>query len=249
MYLSFREIKNIKDLDFKNKEQKTYNMKIYFLFFISVSYSLLIAQGNFYGYDDKLSYNQGQQLKYFDWIQKNNSKSFENITYSIPIKIWIINDITGNNIGPSDIVYSTIEQINSTYFNQAGINFQICDEETISSNIFSNLNVDDELDDLINSYYTSGFINLYVCNQVVSDDNIVGGVGFSIGFDRDLTAVTYNFIFEGLFAHELGHCLHLRHTHGKFNFNDSDCNSSLNVTTLDNESWFKGVSSLDNDLY
>ena len=59
MYLSFREIKNIKDLDFKNKERKTYNMKIYFLFFISVSYSLLIAQGNFCGYDDKLSYNQG----------------------------------------------------------------------------------------------------------------------------------------------------------------------------------------------
>ncbi len=197
------------------------------------------------------AYNQHEMLQYAKYIrnaQKSNFKSFHT-GYSVPIKLWMVYNGAGNGLGTSSIVYQKLEEAVSMYYAQADIEFVICEEQAVFSDIYYDLDINTEYNDgILNDYYSPGFINMYIVNSVTSGGNLVAGVGQNIGYGRDCTVLGYQYLSPELIAHELGHCLHLIHTHGKYNSDSTDCNTSNNNTGLDDGVWCQGAVELDANL-
>lgn len=195
-------------------------------------------------------YTPDQQRNYAARIKSaaDSGKSLLTITHSVKLKLWMIYDDNGGGLGPSAPVYQAIENASQNYFEQAGIEFTVCGEQAVNSSFFHNLDWGAELDSLKSTYYQHGVINIYIVGLLGGGS---GGVGFFIGYDTDLTAFSYDAASNPNsdigFAHELGHCMHLFHTHGKYDYSPAFCNPFNNYTGLNDDVWCQGAVVLDNN--
>jgi len=221
---------------------------------------LLGQQSNFIcGFDHQtqgISYTLNEQQLFAKQSNQNivsrDLNLLEEDTLTIRLKLWMIKMNDGSGLGSSALSIQNINIANQNYFLQRKIKFEICQEAQINSSLYYDLDINSELDELKSTYYSKGFINLYIANSVTFSGNQAGGVGYGIGFDYDLAALNYSNSINAfgylLFAHELAHCLHLAHTHGKYNWLTSDCTPTSNATGLNDDIWCRGAVNLDNNL-
>ena len=190
---------------------------------------------------------QGYASFVHNFLNQSKSRSSANPD-TIPVQLYMFTKSDGSERGDPQIVIDALLESNE-YFRGAGFIFHICEQdiEFINDDYFFEYNVSEMGDSLRRTYNKKAALELYIVNSVIfNDGRAVSGIGSSISFTGGYTVCDYSAVSVGLFVHELGHCMHLRHTHGKYNFESSDCEGSEFGLGLDDLVVCKGAVRYDN---
>ena len=182
-----------------------------------------------------------------NFLNKSKSRSSANPD-TIPVQLYMFTKTDGSERGDPQVIIDLLAQSNE-YFRGAGFIFNICEQdiEFVNDDYFFEYNVDQKGDSLRRTYNKADALELYVVNTVAFDDgDTVAGIGSGISLTGGYTVCDYNSIGVGVLTHELGHCMHLAHTHGKFNSNPNECEGIRNDTGFDDLVVCKGAVRYDN---
>ncbi len=168
----------------------------------------------------------------------------ETVTDTVILKLHMIRQSDGSGQGATpEEVQADIDSVNG-FFSGADIIFKIHPEINYidDDSLFDWTNGDDN--ELLFSYgYCPFAVNAYLTGTVRSGDREVGGIGSGLGNQQAFVVVKYDYLGDGeLMAHELGHVFHLRHTHGKYNFDLEDCGyDAWDDEFISDEVWCQGA--------
>jgi len=174
-----------------------------------------------------------------DWRLKE-----ETVMDTVIVKLHMIRQSDGSGQGATlEEFQADMDSVNA-FFSGASIIFKIHPEINYidDDNLFDWTNGDDN--ELLFSYDPCPFaVNAYLTGTVRSGDREVGGIGSGLGNQHAFVVVKYDYLGDGeLMAHEIGHVFHLRHTHGKYNFDLEDCSGEAwEDEFISDEVWCQGA--------
>lgn len=221
-----------------------------FLFFcILPALSQEVSNSSFCGTDEILPIANYQDYSNFvnDYLNQSKSRSQANLD-TIPVQLYMFSKTDGSEQGDPQVVIDALSESNA-YFRKAGFIFHICEQDIafINDDYFFEYNVDQMTDSIRRTYNKNDALELYVVNTVGYDSGrTVSGIGSGISFTGGFTVCGYNAVSVGLFVHEFGHCMHLAHTHGKYNFDSSECDGTAYEIGLNDLAVCKGAVRYDN---
>lgn len=155
-----------------------------------------------------------------------NSSDPNQFPYEVPLRVWIYADDNGNNQAITlQMVDNIVADINNRFANTvSGIRFYLkCDPEIINSTEHNRIENDNAFFNAINSRHDPRAINIHVSNWIEAG---FGGKArwpwnpnnfrFLVGNNITTVPITLdNFppTWAATWAHEIGHCLGVSHTH------------------------------------
>jgi PKD repeat protein len=168
--------------------------------------------------NDNMNLLRFYENEYYNLKQTKSSTALT----SIPVKVHIINDDSGDGgININDVIQE-LNEVND-YFQNSFVEFYICDEVNyINDSSLFNYNYDTQ-QDLLFSNHQSDILNIYFVNDLLIEDNSICGYTYLPGNSSQYydAVVMLNQCTTGTssdtLAHELGHHLNLIHTHGPTN--------------------------------
>lgn len=188
----------------------------------------------------------------FAEFAKNFSfKKFAPVPDTIPVKLHIIrkSDGTGQEVTLAELD-ADLEEVNS-YFINANIVFKYCDEVGyIDNSTFYDFEYADDNGPLYGTFSEPHAVNVYIAGSVSLYGNGVGGLGSGLGWEYEGITMDQSVIGNGkTYTHEMGHVFHLYHTHGKYNWELTDCDGdNWDDPVIPDEVWCMGAYRFDNNM-
>lgn len=223
-----------------------------FLILISVSIISQVEKPHFNcGFDyNSIPHDYGSSHEFFKFTKEYDLKKSGSAPDTVPVQVHFVRNNDGS--GQATTLAEMQEELNymNSYFTYSNIYFYFCpDTNVIDDSTYFNFDYETEWHDLFDKYRNPHAINVFMVDFIKFFDGSAGGLGSGLGHKYEGIILRYDMIgYNTVFTHEMGHVFHLRHTHGKYNWELSDCaNDSWDDPFIPDEVWCMGARRFDND--
>ena len=188
---------------------------------------------------------------FVNYVKHYSLKDISATPDTIPVKLHLIRNNDGSGQDATLVELNNELAVLNSYFINANLVFKYCPEvEYIDDSTYYNYEYETENDALFGTHNEPHAINVYFAGNVSFQGGSVGGLGSGIGYIYEGIIMDYDAVGSGItYTHEMGHVFHLRHTHGKYNWNLTDCNGdSWDDLVIPDEVWCMGAYRFDNNM-